>query len=129
MPICRDTKRTLLAVLTLVTVTGCASEISRTPALLQPSPATVARITVSERAEVTLSSGYTKELKNGSVWRKVGTLPQGGVYRIEDDVFLVEGKHQHEAYLVLQGKRLVGFYLPVESAFNPLTSPIPLSFK
>jgi len=38
----------------------------------------------------------------------------------------VEGAHVHEAYLVVAGDRLVGFYLPVEKAYSPAT---PVSLK
>ena len=34
-----------------------------------------------------------------------------------DGPFTVEGANVHEAYLVLSGNVLVGFFLPVEGAF------------
>jgi hypothetical protein len=36
-----------------------------------------------------------------------------------NQVFMVEGAHVHEAYLVLDGDQVVGYYLPVERAFAP----------
>ena len=42
--------------------------------------------------------------------------------------FTVEGAHVHEAYLVIAGEKLVGFYLPVESSFAP-TTPVVLKTR
>jgi hypothetical protein len=44
-------------------------------------------------------------------------------------VFTLEGANIHEAWLVIRGAALVGFYLPAERAFSPLTSPVPLYFN
>ena len=54
----------------------------------------------------------------GSTWRQTGVIPDGDVYKIENRVFTVEARHVHEAYLVVRDRSLVGFYLPVEQAFN-----------
>ena len=35
----------------------------------------------------------------------------------------------HEAYPVERDGRLVGFYLPVERAFSPLSRPVDLSLQ
>jgi hypothetical protein len=60
----------------------------------------------------------------------VGRTSEGDVYKPVGRVFTVEGAHIHEAYLVLVGNRLVGFYLPVERAFAPAPAgPITLSFR
>jgi predicted acetyltransferase len=48
-----------------------------------------------------------------------GRSQEGQVYKPVDGVFTVEGAQVHEAHLVLEGDRLVGFYLPVERAFSP----------
>jgi hypothetical protein len=47
--------------------------------------------------------------------------PQGNVYRTRDQVVTVEGSHIHEAYIVVTERSLVGFYLPVERTFSPVT--------
>jgi hypothetical protein len=52
----------------------------------------------------------------------VGRSAEGEIFRPADGVFTVEGTQVHEAYLVLDGNRLVGFYLPVERAFSPSRS-------
>ena len=57
-----------------------------------------------------------------------GAIAQGTVYRAAQGVFTLEGANIHEAYLVLRGQELVGFYLPVEQAFSPLKDPVMLQF-
>lgn len=75
-----------------------------------------------------LSSGYERKLAVGSRWRLIGTLPQGDVLRPMNGIFTIEGRQVHEAYLVVSGTRLVGFYLPGETHFSPLDSPVSLTF-
>lgn len=63
------------------------------------------------------------------LWRYVGSLPDGAVYRPVNTVFTVEAKHVHEAYLVLKDTQLVGYYLPVEGAITVLEVPAQLNVK
>jgi len=108
---------------------GCASDVARTSAVLASQPAGDAqRITVVEDATVRSSSGYSRTLPAGSTWELRGTLPQGRVYRRVGDVFTVEGAHVHEAYLVVSGDLLVGYYLPVEQAYSQ-ADPVTLKIK
>lgn len=68
---------------------------------------------------------YQRDVRAGSLWRLVGRIEQGAVYRPVDTVFMLESAHVHEAYLVIDGSTLVGAYLPVERAFvkvKPVTS-------
>ncbi len=77
---------------------------------------------------VRLSTGYKRKLAEGSRWRPVGSLPQGEVLRPVDGIFTIEGRQVHEAYLVVSGADLMGFYLPGEAHFSPLDSPFSLTF-
>lgn len=79
--------------------------------------------------EISLDSGYLRQLALGSRWTQVGTLSQGHVYRIVGGAFTVEGANVHEAWLVIAGGELVGFYLPVEKAFVHLSARARLEFK
>src|SRR5438105_1297529 len=117
-----------ISVLTLLAaiMVGCASEVIRSSAsLLPPSNTDRVRIEISEDASIEPSSGYRRVLPSGSIWELRGTLPQGMAYRRVNGVFTVEGAHVHEAYIVVAGSQLVGFYLPVEQAYSP-TQPVQL---
>src|SRR5206468_395365 len=76
-------------------------------------------IEVMDTAIVSLERGFRRRIPRGSTWTLIGRSPEGQVFRPVDQVFTVEGEHVHEAYLVLDGDRVVGFYLPVERAFAP----------
>ncbi len=81
---------------------------------------------MSTAVPIQLETGYQRTLKAGSVWRLAGHLPQGSVYAPVDSVLTIEGRQVHEAWLVVCEGTLLGFYLPGESAYSPLTRPIAL---
>jgi hypothetical protein len=108
---------------------ACASEVVRHPVTLRSeASAERPRVELTQAATVQSSSGFTRELAAASVWEFRGSIPQGSVYRRVGGIFTIEGAHVHEAFLVISGNRLVGFYLPVEGAFSP-TEPITLTLK
>src|SRR2546423_5899740 len=78
---------------------ACAAEVVRQPADFTPIAAAAARseIEITEDAEVPVSRNYNRVLARGSRWQRVGTTPQGGVYRRSDGVFTVAGAHAHDA--------------------------------
>ncbi len=81
---------------------------------------------LAEAVPVDFSTGFRRTLKKGTHWRRVGTLPEGEVFEPIDSVFTVEGRHIREAYLVTDDGVLIGFFLPVEDAFVPLSNPVSL---
>jgi hypothetical protein len=119
-----------ISVIAIVYVAACASEINRFPTQFTPSTKHGGPFLVIEsETDITPSTGYTRTLKAGSKWKRVGRIPEGEVYQIEDDVFMLEGKHMHEAYCVISQNQLVGFFLPVETAFVPVSPPVSLPVK
>ncbi|WP_431823310.1 hypothetical protein [Burkholderia sp. F1] len=109
-----------------IALAGCAPAIpvqeAHLDALATGAPVRI----VTQDVTVRLSTGYTRRIAAGSQWRDVGSLPQGRVFRAVNTVFAIEGRQVHEAYLVLKGDALVGFYLPGEAHFSPLDPPVPL---
>src|SRR5258707_1299217 len=87
-------------------------------------------LVISQDVIVIPTSGYPRVLKAGSTWKYVGRVPQGSVFAIKDDVFMLEGRHHHEAQCVISNdQRVVGFYLPVEKAFASIQQPVQLPLK
>lgn len=119
--------------LACVLLVGCASEIAREPVSFSPAAqVTESLMIVTQEIEVHPSSGYSRKIKKGSTWKHVGYVPQGRVYAIKDDVFMLEGKHMREANCVVGNHAmLTGFYLPVEQAFVAISPPVrlPVNFK
>jgi hypothetical protein len=107
---------------------GCAAEVVRHPSALTPVAAP-ARFVLTERTEFRLDSGYTRTIAAGTKLVEAGTIEQGRVLKPIATGLTVEGRYMHEAYPVVRSGRLVGFYLPVEKAFSPLSNPIPLSLQ
>jgi hypothetical protein len=122
--------RKTLAALALAFAAGCASEVVRQPSTMTPlaAAATQPQRELAEDTTVSVSANYSRTLPRGSRWQQVGTVAEGSVYRRADGIFTVEGANVHEAYLVVAGNKLVGFYLPVEKSYAP-TTPVVLKLK
>jgi hypothetical protein len=102
---------------------GCATSVKTTPVDFISVPG--AEIAMARNIHIELPTHYARTLPKGGRWRKVGTVPQGNVYRSIDDTFTIEGRNMHEAYLVLTDTHaLIGFYLPGESSLSMLPSPL-----
>jgi hypothetical protein len=114
----------------LAFLAACATPVPSAPVRLEAAapPASTAEITMQRDTSFRLSTGYSRTILAMSRWRHVGRLPQGNVYRPVDLAFALEGRQVHEAYLVIDGRALRGFYLPAESAYSPLDPPIQLPF-
>lgn len=106
---------------------ACAAPVPVRPAdSLASPPAATPDLHFPTAWPVRLSTGYIRDVPARSQWRAAGSLPQGVVYRPLNTVFAIEGRHVHEAWLVVQAGALQGFYLPAEGNFSPLTPPASL---
>ena len=114
-----------VALLLWLGLTACAQMVKTEPARAEPVGAAEAAtlITVRDRLDIRLDTGFSRTVQAGTRWRKVARLAQGDVYRAVDGVFSIEGRQVHEAYLVISGSSLRGFYLPGEANYSPLVSP------
>lgn len=119
---------TALSVAWLGGIGGCASEVVRSPVSLSATGG-AQTLRLSSPAQIVLDSGYERRLAAGTVLVDFGRVPQGQVFKPLNTVLTVEGAHSHEAYPVVHQNSVVGFYLPVEKAFSPLSRPVPLAFE
>lgn len=122
--------RFVFSIVAVVAMTACAPMISTSPAhlaLVQPSTDNN-RIQFQSDVPVKLDTGYTRTLRDKSIWSRIGQVPQGDVYRPFGTIFTIEGRQVHEAYLVVRDRRLVGFYLPGEEHYSPLSTAVPITF-
>lgn len=119
----------MAALVLAVALGGCAS-VTTSAAKLSRVEADNARSTVLTKSVVVkLDTGYERVLPEGSVWREAGSVPEGAVYRPVGRILTVEGSQVHEAWLVVSHERLVGFYLPGEAAYSPLSAVVSLNLK
>lgn len=70
--------------------------------------------------------GYDRTLRQGTHWELIGEIPEGEVFKPLDQVLTIECSNIFEAYLVVTEGFLVGFYLPVEKMFAPMSEKIKL---
>src|SRR5262249_49575523 len=112
--------------LSLVLLVGCASEIQRSPTQFTASTGG-STFVLAQDVTVTPTLGDPATLKARSTWVRVGRVPEGPVYAIKNDVFMVRGRNAHEAQCVVaDGGKLIGFFLPVERAFVPVDPQVQL---
>lgn len=121
----KNSRIAILGLFTVLLLSGCASEVIKQPATaFEPAPDSPPVFkTVQTTVFPEFSSGYKRAIQHGSVWKLAGTVSQGEVYAPVKTAFTVQGAHSHEAYLIVDKGKLVGFYLPVEKAYSPLMNP------
>ena len=109
---------------------GCAfdlAHVSYKPTQFMPKPEPRMTLIMKDAVKVEQAPcGYTRTLLKDTRWDLIGTIPEGEVYKPKDQVLTVECSHVHEAYLVVSGGALIGFYLPVEKGFAPIAPTIKL---
>lgn len=121
--------RNLLATFFFIVLSACAPMVVSTPVTLAPHTGAAAAFQLKTGVRFSLPTGYARYLPAGSRWQAVGHLPQGIVYRPLNTVFTIKGRQAHEAQLVIDKARLVGFYLPAESRYSSLDVPIQLPLE
>lgn len=84
---------------------------------------------LEKEEKIDLGTGYSRVIKAGTKWDYVGTIENGDVYNTKDQVLTVEASNIHEAYIVISSGKLLGFYLPVERTFSPLSEFRDLKIK
>ena len=84
---------------------------------------------LEKTAIIELGTGYKRKLKAGTTWDYAGNIEQGEVYKTDDQILTIEGSNIFEAYIVVSESNLVGFYLPVERTFSPISSSVKLEMK
>lgn len=108
---------------------ACASEVPVAPAQLAPLAQPASDLVLASDLPVRLPTGYTRTVPHKVRWRAVGTVLQGTVYQPVATVFAIEGRNVHEAYLVVRGNQLQGFYLPAENHYSALSAPLTLPLE
>jgi len=120
-----------LGILTLlVIIYACAfdlAHVSYRPTQFIPQPEPRKTLIMKEVVKINQAPcRYERTLQKDTRWDLIGSIAEGEVYKPKDQVLTVECSHVHEAYLVVSGGNLVGFYLPVEKGFVPISPTINL---
>jgi len=117
-----------IALAACIGLAACAAEVVRHPSPLAGHAASAQRTHVLDNAvALRLDSRYVRHLAPGTEFVEIGTLREGRVLKPLNTTLTVEGKHMHEAFVVVRDDRLVGFYLPAEQSFAPLSQTVPVT--
>jgi len=101
---------------------GCPFDVIRVeqvPAQLVSAASSKPAFVLEQDVPISLGFGYNRVLRKGTRWTYVGAIANGDVYKTSDQVLTGEASNIHEAYIVVEGRKLVGFYLPVERTYTP----------
>ena len=104
---------------------SCAFDVIRVkqePAQFEPNASDQDAWILGQDIKVSLNTGYTRKLKAGTRWHCIGKIENGAVYKTNDQILTVEGSNIYEAYIVVFEGYLVGFYLPGNQTYSPLSS-------
>jgi hypothetical protein len=104
---------------------GCAFDVihvKQEPARFEPSTSIQDAWKLADDVEISLDTGYKRKLKAGTRWECIGKIENGDVYRTKDQILTVEGSNIYEACIVVSEGQLIGFYLPANQTFSPLSS-------
>jgi hypothetical protein len=126
-------KQTIVLILVFSSMAACAFDIAH----VKTRPTQFTRTSEGQKSftiksPVLISDTpcwFERSLEKSSRWYLIGSIPEGDVYKSSNQVLTVECSNIHEAYLVLNGNFLVGFYLPVENAFVHLGKKIELPMQ
>lgn len=116
----------------IVLGTGCMFDLvhlKQSPANFQPVSGVGNRWKLIQDAKISVGTGYDTRLKSGTRWEQVGRIEQGDIFKTNDQIVTVEASNIHEAFLVVRGSTVAGFYLPVERTFAPINSPITIQIE
>jgi len=116
----------------LISLNACAFDvlnIKQIPAQIESPEMTKGSFQLNAELKVDLGTGFSRTLKKGTKWDYVGTVPFGDVFKTNDQILTIEASNIYEAYIVVSASKLVGFYLPVERTFSPLSQPEDLIIK
>ena len=114
-------------------LSACAFDLAHvtyTAATFQPTQNSTRTLVLSDEVPLTdTPCSYSRTLRKTTRWDQVGAIAEGDVLRSKDQVLTLECSNVHEAYLVMSGDKLVGFFLPVEKGFVPHSPPIVLPIE
>ena len=123
----------VLILATPMIFSGCAFDLAHVnykPATFSACSEKCPDLTIATEKQLTkLPCGYQRTLKQDSKWSMVGKIDAGNVYKPTNQCFTIECSNIFEAYLVMNGNMLNGFYLPVEDGYFALDNPVELETK
>ena len=110
----------------LLLLAGCAFDVlhlHQVPAHFEAASGSTETWVLGQEARIRLAQGYATPLRQGTLWRRVGRVEQGDVFKTTDQAVTVQASNVYEAQLVMSGNTIVGFYLPVERSFTAADPP------
>ncbi len=112
---------------------ACAFDLAHVTykaATFQPTQNATRTVVLSDNVALTSTPcSNSRTLRKTTRWDQVGTIAEGDVLRSKNQVLTLECSNVHEAYLVISGDKLIGFFLPFEKGFVPHSPPIALPLE
>jgi hypothetical protein len=100
-----------------VILSSCSVQQAPLQSALVASADPTAVYVLEKETAVKAGNAANTTLRSGTTWLLVGSIEKGNVFKTKDQVVVVNSFNVHEAYIVVQGDTVVGYYLPVEKTF------------
>jgi hypothetical protein len=126
------TMKYIAAFIIILLLPGCPFDVYKIdpiPVSLEAHSEPLSDFELTGTVVLDIGYGYERSLRAGCRWTPVGTIAYGNVCKTEDQILTVEASSIYEAFIVISGNELVGFYLPVEDAYYAVDEKQPLSMK
>ena len=108
------------------TFAGCAFDIvhvEQIPVQYENAKIIKPDFELKDEVKIKLGTGYSRQLNKGTRWHYVSSISYGDIFKTNDQILTIEGSNIFEAFIVVSGENLVGFYIPVEQTYSPLSKP------
>lgn len=115
-----------------ILLSSCAFDlvhVKQIPTQIESTHLSKSPFKLEKEVKVSLGTGYSRKLKQGTKWNYIGMISYGDVYKTNDQILTVEASNIYEAYIVVSSGKLVGFYLPAEQSYSPLSDSKELYFE
>ena len=109
-----------------ITLAGCAFDIvhvEQVPVQFENVNTIKPDFKLKDEVKINLGTGYSRKLNKGTRWNYVSSISCGDIFKTNDQILTIEGSNIFEAFIVVSDDNLVGFFMPVEQTYCPLSKP------
>ena len=124
--------KTIVIFILILILNACAfdlAHVKQIPTQIESTQLSKSSFELLDEVNISLYGGYSRKLKKGTIWHYVGTISYGDIFKTDDQILTVEASNIYEAYIVITSSKIVGFYLPVEKTFSPVSNPKELKLR
>ena len=114
-------KQIVVCLFLALVLQGCITLIPQRETRYETSSVAIKDIELAQDVNCELPTGQKHVLAKGSRWQPYGRTLEGTVYKPTNHTLKIADVEEYTAYLVISGAELLGFFLPDNRSFAPLS--------